>query len=109
MLWSLWPVLSERLSAFLSLGISFRNFEKKIFLLQNMRKMTHLLFHNASILVSLAVFLMHRFETVGIFAHFLCVKNAITPSIWCSAFIFTFSNFTLQYQIEINYWIGFEQ
>ena len=43
-----------------------------------------LLFHDASILVSVGVFLTHRFETVGVFAHFLCVKNAKTPSIWSS-------------------------
>ena len=72
-----------RLSAFLSRGISFWNL-KKIFLLQKMRKMTHPFFHDASILVSVGVFLTHRFETVGVFAHFLCVKNAKTPSIWSS-------------------------
>ena len=49
-----------------------------------MRKRTHLFFHGASILVSVGVYLMHRFETVGVFAHFLCVKNAKTPSIWSS-------------------------
>ena len=49
-----------------------------------MRKMTHPFFHDASILVSVGVFLTHRFETVGVFAHFLCVKNAKTPSIWSS-------------------------
>ena len=58
---------------------------KKIFLIQNMRNMTHPFFHDASILVSVGVFLTHRFETVGVFAHFLCVKNAKTPSIWSSA------------------------
>ena len=42
-----------------------------------MRKMTHPFFHDASILVSVGVFLTHRFETVGVFAHFLCVKNAL--------------------------------
>ena len=73
-----------RLTAFLSWGISFWNLKKKNFLLQNMRKMTHLFFHDASILVSVGVFLTHRFETVGVFAHFLCVKNAKTPSIWSS-------------------------
>ena len=57
---------------------------KKIFLIQNMRNMTHPFFHDASILVSVGVFLTHRFETVGVFAHFLCVKNAKTPSIWSS-------------------------
>ena len=62
-------------------------FEKKIFLLQNMRKMTHPFFHDASILVSVGVFLTHRFETVGVFDHFLCVKNAKTPSIWSSVFV----------------------
>ena len=67
-----------RLSAFLSLGISFWNF-KKIFKLQNMRKMTHPFFHDASILVSVGVFLTHRFETVGVFAHFLCVKTQKRP------------------------------
>ena len=46
--------------------------------------MTHPFLHDASILVSVGVFLMHRFETVGVFAHFLCVKNAKTPSIWSS-------------------------
>ena len=50
-----------------------------------MRKMTHPFFHDASILVSVGVFLTHRFETVGVFVHFLCVKNAKTPSIWSSA------------------------
>ena len=49
-----------------------------------MRKMTHPFFHDASILVSVGVFLTHRYETVGVFAHFLCVKNAKTPSIWSS-------------------------
>ena len=49
-----------------------------------MRKMTHPFFHDASILASVGVFLTHLFETVGIFAHFLCVKNAKTPSIWSS-------------------------
>ena len=58
---------------------------KKIFLIQNMRNTTHPFFHDASILVSVGVFLTHRFETVGVFAHFLCVKNAKTPSIWSSA------------------------
>ena len=57
---------------------------KKIFFIQNMRNMTHPFFHDASILVSVGVFLTHRFETVGVFAHFLCVKNAKTPSIWSS-------------------------
>ena len=42
-----------------------------------MRKMTHSFFHDASILVSVGVFLTHRFETVRVFAHFLCVKNAL--------------------------------
>ena len=51
-----------------------------------MRKMTHPFFHDASILVSVGVFLTHRFETVGVFAHFLCVKNAKTPSIWSSGY-----------------------
>ena len=46
-----------------------------------------LLFHDASILVSVDVFLTHRFETVGVFAHFLFfVKNAKTLSIWSSAY-----------------------
>ena len=60
-----------------------------------MRKMMHPFFHDASILVSVGVFLTHRFETVGVFAHFLCVKNAKTPSIWSSeqcAKTLTFSN-----------------
>ena len=57
---------------------------KKIFLIQNMRNMTHPFFHDASILVSVGVFLTHRFETVGVFAHFLCVQNAKTPSIMSS-------------------------
>ena len=48
-------------------------------------KMTHPFFHNASIMVLVGVFLTHWFETVGVFAHFLCVKNAKTPSIWSSA------------------------
>ena len=74
------------LSAFLSLGISFWNLKKKIFLVQNMRKMTHPFFQDASILVSVGVFLTHPFETAGVFAHFLCVKYAKTPSIWSSAF-----------------------
>ena len=51
-----------------------------------MHKMTHPFFHDASILVSVGVFLTHRFETVGVFVHFLCVKNAKTPSIWSSEF-----------------------
>ena len=72
------------LSAFLLLGISFWNSKKKIFLLQNMRKMTHPFFHDASILVSVGIFLTHRFETGGVFAHFLCVKNAKRFSIWSS-------------------------
>ena len=59
-------------------------FEKKIFLLQNMCKMTHPFFHDASIPVSVGVFLTHRFEIVGVSAQFLCVKNAKTPSIWSS-------------------------
>ena len=66
--------------------------KKKIFLLPNMRKMTHPFFHDASILVSVDIFLTHRFETVGVFAHFLCVKNAKTPSVWssdCSGWINT--------------------
>ena len=49
-----------------------------------MRKLTHPFFHDASILVSVGVFLTHRFETLRVFAHFLCVKNAKTPSIWSS-------------------------
>ena len=49
-----------------------------------MCKMTHPFFHDAPILVSVGVFLTHRFETVGVFAHFLCVKNTKTPSIWSS-------------------------
>ena len=53
-------------------------------LLQNMRKMTHPFFHDASILVSVRVFLTHQFQTADVFAHFLCVKNAKTPSIWSS-------------------------
>ena len=56
-----------------------------------MRKMTHPFFHGASILVSVGVFLTHRFETVGVFAHFLCVKNAKTPSIW-SSLLYYFSS-----------------
>ena len=48
-------------------------------------KITHPFFHDASILVSVGVFLTHRFETLGVFAHFLCIKNAKTPSIWSSA------------------------
>ena len=44
------------LSAFLSLEASFWNLKKKIFLLQNMRKMTHQFFNDASILVSVGVF-----------------------------------------------------
>ena len=72
-----------RLSAFLSLGISFWNL-KKIVVLQNMHKMTHPFFHDASILVLVGVFLTHRVETVGVCAHFLSVKNAKTPSIWSS-------------------------
>ena len=73
-----------RLNAFLSLGISFWNLKTKIFLLQNRRKMTHPFFHDASILVSVGVFLTHQFETEGIFAHFLCVKNTKTSSILSS-------------------------
>ena len=42
-----------------------------------MHKMTYQFFHDASFLVSVGVFLMHRFETVGVFTHFLCVKNAL--------------------------------
>ena len=62
-----------------------------------MRKMTHPFFHGASILVPVGVFLVHRFETVGVFARFLCVKNAKTPSIWSSAFIASMlSNFIAQ-------------
>ena len=38
-----------------------------------MRKMTHVFFQDASILVSVGVFLTHQFETVGVFAHFLSV------------------------------------
>ena len=56
-----------------------------------MRKMTHPFFHKASILVSVGVFLTHRFETAGVFAHFLCVKNTKTPSIWSSGYHFFFS------------------
>ena len=71
-----------RLSAFLSLGISFWNL-KNIFCsnldMLNMRKMTHPFFHDASILVSVGVFLTHRFEAVGVFAPFLRVKNTKTP------------------------------
>ena len=73
-----WNGLSSvQLSAFLWLGIPLWNLKKQIFLLQNMRKMTHPFFHDASIQVSVGVFLTHRFETVGVFAHFLCVKNAL--------------------------------
>ena len=67
-----------------SVNLSFWNLKKKIFLLQNMRKMTHPFFHDASILVSVGVFLTHRFETVGVFAHFLCVKNAPYLELWIS-------------------------
>ena len=67
-------------------GNIFLEFEKKIFLVQNMRKMTHASFHDASILVSVGVFLTHPFETAGIFAHFLCVKYAKTPSFRSSTF-----------------------
>ena len=61
-------------------------FEKKqkLFLLQHMSKNDTSAFHDASILVSVGVSLTHRFETVGVFAHFLCVKKAKTPSIWSS-------------------------
>ena len=55
-----------------------------------MRNMTHLFFLDASILVSVGVFLTHRFETVGVFAHFLCVKNAKTPSIWSSVCMYVY-------------------
>ena len=55
------------------------NLKKKLFLLQHMRKNDASVFHDASSLVSVGVFLMHRFETVGVFAHFLCVKNAKLP------------------------------
>ena len=58
-----------------------------------MRKMTHPFFHDVSILVSVDVFLTHRFETVGVFAHFLCVKNAKTPSIWSSVYIYIYIYF----------------
>ena len=58
-------------------GNIFLEFKRKIFLLQNMRKMMNPFFHDASILVSVGVFLTHRFETVGVFAHFLWVKNAL--------------------------------
>ena len=69
-----------RLSAFLSLGMSFWNLKKKrIYMLENMRKMMHPFFHDASILVSVGVFLTHWFETVGVFAHFLCVKTQKRP------------------------------
>ena len=70
-----------RLNAFLSWGISFWNLNK-IYLLQNMRKMTHPFFHDASILVSVGIFLTHRFEIVGVFAH---IYASETPSIWSSA------------------------
>ena len=60
-----------------------------------MRNMTHPYLHDASILVSVGVFLTHRFETVGVFAHFLCVKNAKTPSIWSSALFFEISVFEI--------------
>ena len=49
-----------------------------------MGKMTHPFFHGASILVSVGVFLTQWFETVGVFAHFLCLKNAKMPSILSS-------------------------
>ena len=45
-------------------------------------KLTHQFFHDASILVSVGVFLMHRYATVGIFAHFLYVKNALYLELW---------------------------
>ena len=48
-------------------------------MLQNMCKMTHLVFRDASMLVSVGIFLMHWFETVDVFAHFLCVKKAKCP------------------------------
>ena len=38
--------------------------------------MTLAFLHDASILVSVGSFLMHQFETAGIFTHFLCIKNA---------------------------------
>ena len=37
------------------------------------------LFHDASILVSVGVFLTHQIETVGVFAYFLCVKTQKRP------------------------------
>ena len=53
---------------------------KTTLLLQHMRKNdASVFFHDASILLSVGVFLTHRFETVGVFAHFLCVKNAKRP------------------------------
>ena len=54
----------------------FLEYEKKIFLLQNMRKMTLHFFHDASILVSVGVFLKHQFGTAGAFIHFHSVKSA---------------------------------
>ena len=60
------------------------NLKKKSFCSNICIKMTHPFFHDALILVSVGIFLTHRFETVGVFAHFLCVKNAKTPSIWSS-------------------------
>ena len=83
-------------------GNIFLEFEKKIFLIQNMRNMTHTFFHDASILVSVGVFMTHRFETGGVFAHFLCVKNAKTPSIWSSVLPFLYASFLfLIYYITI--------
>ena len=59
-----------RLSALFSLGISFCNLIRNV-IAQNMRKMTHhffhhQFFHDASILVSVGAFLVHRFETVDV-------------------------------------------
>ena len=83
-----WTIISV-IECISFVGNIFLEFEKKILLLQNMRKMTHLFFHDASILVTMGVFLTHRYETVGVFAHFLCVKNAKTPSIWSSDYVST--------------------
>ena len=67
-----------RLSAFLSLGISFWKM-KKIFLLQKMGKMRLPFFHDASIWVSVGVFLTHRFETAGVLPIFFASETQNAP------------------------------
>ena len=56
----------------------FQEFEIKSFCSKNC-EMTLPFCHDASILVSVRVFLAHQFETAGVLTHFLCIKHAKRP------------------------------